>query len=202
MRKHLNYAESEKLIQYLMSNLENGLTYYLLLLGIVSGLHFGELVGLTGKDFDFEQNVISVDRTWRYLKSGFGETKNEQSVRVISINPKTMVEFKKLFMQMPDNLNRLVFYSQASKYEVVSNSAANNVLKQAADTLNINQIMVHGLRHTHANILQYKKASMNYVSERLGHEDIGTTWKTYSHLMEERREKDERITIDTFERLV
>ena len=42
---------------------------------------------------------------------------------------------------------------------------------------------------------------MNYVSERLGHEDVETTLKTYSHILDEMREKDEEETISIFENM-
>lgn len=35
---------------------------YLILLGLTSGARFGELVGLTRKDFDFENNTISINK--------------------------------------------------------------------------------------------------------------------------------------------
>jgi integrase len=58
---------------------------------------------------------------------------------------------------------------------------------------------MHGLRHTHASVLLYKKISINYLSERLGHKDIDTTYKYYSHVLKELREEDEKKTVDTFE---
>lgn len=40
---------------------------------------------------------------------------------------------------------------------------------------------------------------MNYVSERLDHKDVETTWKTYSHILDEMREQDEQETVAIFE---
>ena len=58
---------------------------------------------------------------------------------------------------------------------------------------------MHGLRHTHASILLYKKASINYVSERLGHNDIQTTLNKYAHITKGLRIEDETTVTDTFE---
>src|SRR5699024_11790275 len=81
--KHLNYDDSQRLLNALRSKLGDGLGYYLLLLGLVSGLRFGELVGLTRKDFDFVNNKINVEKTWSYMGNqvGFGATKNDESDR-------------------------------------------------------------------------------------------------------------------------
>ena len=50
---------------------------------------------------------------------------------------------------------------------------------------------MHGLRHTHASVLLYKKISLYYVSERLGHGDIQTTLKEYTHVLSELRIEDQ-----------
>ncbi len=98
--KHLNYNETKLLLEELYKRLKNGTGYYLLYLGVTSGLRFGELVGLTKDDFDFVNNTISVNKTWGYLKSmheGFGPLKNEQSNRIIKMDQETMNIFKKIY---------------------------------------------------------------------------------------------------------
>lgn len=203
--KHLNYIESEMLLKELYKRLERGLGYYLLLLALTSGLRFGELVGLTRKDFDFKSNTLNIDKTWGYLKkmhTGFGPTKNTQSIRKIKIDAKTMAAFEKLFERMPTNIHQLVFYSMQSKYKVITNSTANKLLRNTLHDLGIETTMsVHGLRHTHASISLYKKSSIYYVSERLGHGDIQTTMRDYAHVIKELREEDEKNTIGIFEKM-
>ncbi|MFJ8101105.1 MULTISPECIES: tyrosine-type recombinase/integrase [unclassified Lysinibacillus] len=48
-------------------------------------------------------------------------------------------------------------------------------MKKILVDLGIEPITIHGLRHTHACVLLYKKISIYYVCERLGHKDIETT---------------------------
>jgi integrase len=167
-------------------------------------MRFEELVGLTRKDFNFVNNTITVNKTWGYKKNspkGFGPTKNEQSNRVIKMDIKTMNHFKKLFNLTPISLNQLVFYSPSSKYQVISNTNANKLLKKLLKDLKINPITLHGLRHSHGSILLYKKASIHYVSERLGHGDIETTLKVYTHVLKELRIEDEQLSMKTFEQM-
>ncbi|NYV68154.1 site-specific integrase [Bacillus sp. Gen3] len=203
--KHLSFEESERLLQSIWNNLDEGLGYSLLLLAMTSGMRYEELIGLTRKDFDFVKNTINVNKTWGYKKNsqrGFGPTKNEQSDRIIKMDPVTMNHFKKLFKTTPTNLDQLVFYSQSSKYKVISNTNANKLLKKLLDELKIHSITMHGLRHTHGSILLYKKASIHYVSERLGHGDIETTLKVYTHVLKELRIADEQLSIKTFEQMI
>ncbi|MCK0473977.1 site-specific integrase [Alkalihalobacillus sp. APA_J-10(15)] len=187
----------------LQKRLNQGLGHYLLLLGLVTGMRFEELVGLTFNDFDFINNKVTVNKTWGYnnrMPEGFGPTKNIQSNRVITINEKTMSLFKDLIETMPDNTNKLVFYNPRSMYKVLSNEHANDLLKDILRDLNIRPIItIHGLRHTHGSILIYQKASYQYVSERLGHSDIETTLRVYTHLIKELREEDEKLSNKTFD---
>lgn len=200
--KYLEFEESKRLYYELFKRLDRGLSYYGILLLLVSGMRFEELVGLTRNDFDFKENTIDIKKTWGYTKrmpKGFGPTKNESSERIIGIDPRVMKEFKKLFMKTPDNIHRLVFFSPRSKYKCISNNAINKSLKKVLNDLGIkNMITAHELRHTHASALIYKKASIVYISERLGHASPDITYREYSHVMKELREKDEKIAINMY----
>lgn len=200
--KYLEFEESEMLYDELLNRLDKGRSYYGVLLLLVSGIRFEELVGLTRNDFDFEDNTINIDKVWGYnnrMPEGFSDTKNEQSERVIGIDPRVMKEFRKLFMSTPDNIHRTVFFSPSSKYKCISNSAINKSLKKTLEYLGIEKkVTAHELRHTHASALIYKKASIIYVSERLGHVGPEITYKRYAHVMKELRKEDEIIAVNMY----
>lgn len=203
--KHLNFKDSKKLLKTIYKRLEWSLSYYLLLLGLTSGMRYAEMVGLTKKDFDFKNNNISINKTWGYTKKmheGFGPTKNEQSVRTIKMGKKVMSAFEKLFDSMTDNIYQLVFFSPSAKYHVLSNSGMNRLLKKLLVEIKAEKtISVHGLRHTHASILLYKKATINSIAERLGHKDIQTTNKHYAHVIKELKTEDELLAATTFDQM-
>lgn len=195
--KVLHYEEGKTLLSHLMDKEKKSQSDYLIILGLMSGMRFGEMVGLTRKDFDFFNNTITINKTWGYTKKmheGFGTTKNYQSQRVIFMDKQTMKLFADWFEKVPDNILRLIFYSPSSKYKVISNGAANKQLKSTLDKLGIDTISIHGLRHTHASILLYEGASIYYVSERLGHDNIDTTLKEYTHVLRELRQRDNEKT--------
>lgn len=200
--KHLNYFESKRLMSELHKRLDRSLGYYLLLLGLTSGMRFAEMVGLTRKDFDFTKNEIRIDKTWDYKTGkGFAKTKNDPSNRVITMDNNTMEIFKALFESTPENINGLVFFSPNNKRKVLTNENVNKLLRNTLKDLNIDTITVHGLRHTHASVLLYKKISIYYVSERLGHANIDTTLRHYAHVIKELREEDTKNAIKTFEQM-
>lgn len=78
---------------------------------------------------------------------------------------------------------------------------SNRIIKMDKTLLNIDEISIHGLRHTHASILFYKGISVQYISERLGHADVDTTIRIYTHLIKELREEDEKNTMKILEAL-
>ena len=198
--KHLDYDDCQLLLTELFNRLDRALGYYLLLLGLTSGMRFGEMVGLTRKDFDFKNNTIAIKKTWDYKTGeGFAETKSISSNRVIHMDKRTMKAFQKLFLQTPSNIHGLVFFSPSSSRKVISNNAVNKLLKSTLEDLDIEPITFHGLRHTHASVLLYRKVSIYYVSERLGHADIDTTLRHYAHVVKELREADKNATVATFE---
>ena len=197
--KHINYIESERLMNEVYEKLDVTLSYYMLYLALTTGMRYAELVGLTRKDFWFKTNEISINKTWDYKTGkGFDSTKNDPSHRIIEVDDVTMLIFKELFDRTPTNILDLVFFSVQSKHKVITNSTVNKLLRNTLKRLDIDVITMHGLRHTHASILLYRKATIYYVSERLGHANIDTTHRYYSHVIKELREDDTKITTDTF----
>lgn len=55
-------------------------------------------------------------------------------------------------------------------------------IKRGCKLSGVKKIRVHDLRHSHASLLIELGYSPLLVSERLGHENIETTLRTYSHL--------------------
>jgi integrase len=96
----------------------------------------------------------------------------------------------------------LYFFSPFTKYKVVNNNYANDVLRQFLAQLNIESITIHGLRHTHASILLYEGVNVSYVSSRLGHGEIETTFNNYIHVIKELEERDQMKTADIFEKML
>lgn len=163
----------------------------------VTGFRFSELLGLTWKDVDFEANTLDVNKTWNYKLNQWSPTKNESSIRKISIDDHSMNLLKmhhdeqtELFDKFGvNNDQKFVFYNL--KDGIVSSNAVNKYLKKKLKELGIDRNMtLHGLRHTHASILLYSGVNILNVSKRLGHANLETTMSTYLHIVKELEEKD------------
>ncbi|MFI8720797.1 tyrosine-type recombinase/integrase [Bacillus altitudinis] len=201
--KHLNYSESHLLLNELYNRKERSIGYYLLILALTSGMRYAEMVGLTQKDFNFELNEITINKTWDYKTGkGFMSTKNDPSNRAIKMDIETMQLFQDLFKTLTPNHYELIFVSPSNPKKVLTNEFVNKILKKTLNDLKIEPVTIHGLRHTHASILLYKKISIYYVSERLGHASIDTTLRYYAHVVKELREEDTKNTLDLFQKML
>lgn len=78
----------------------------------------------------------------------------------------------------------------------ILNPTINDYLEKCCKKANIKVISTHSLRHTHASVLLAKGVSMISISKRLGHSNLATTQKVYSHITEELERKDDKILQD------
>ena len=156
--------------------------YVIIYLLAVSGMRFGECLGLTWDDIDFDKQLININKAWDFLfKTGFKSTKNPQSVRKIPLAPETALVLKKYKLSgwFPDKDNRL--FSKG-----VNHSNLNKLVKELTDT----NIHIHSLRHTYASYLIAQNIDLLAVSRLLGHKDLTVTLQTYTHQLEAKKEHD------------
>lgn len=192
--KYIEYDEAKRLYEYLINEEKIYLSHLLILLAVVSGMRFSELVGLNRSDFNFEENYITVNKTWDYKKEYFGNTKNEQSKRTLFIDKAVMEKFKDWFSMTEE---RSPIFSD-KMHGVITNAATNKALRRMLKRLNIKSVTMHALRHTHGSMLLADGASIVYVSERLGHADVQTTNNVYSHILKKLRSKEDKRAMYLF----
>ena len=180
----MNEFELKLLLRNLdLSNYEN--YDWIILLIAKTGLRFGEALGLTKDDIDFEQQIITVNKTWDYksCSGGFKPTKNASSVRKVSIDWKLAMQLSSMVNELPSD--QPIFIQKR-----IFNSTVNSLLKKHCEKLEIPVISIHGLRHTHASLLLFAGVSVASVAKRLGHADMTTTQQTYLHIIKELENKD------------
>ena len=194
--KYLSQFELQLLMKDLDLSDEINWDYFLFLVA-KTGMRFSEALGITPADFDFQNQTVSVNKTWDYKdNTGFAETKNESSIRKIQIDWSTATKFSKIIQGMDYNMP--IFIQQGQK---VYNSTVNDTLERHCKKLDIPVISIHGLRHTHASLLLYAGVSLASVSRRLGHSDIVTTEKIYLHIIRELESQDTDVIMRSLSQL-
>jgi integrase len=208
--KYLNFEEVKRLVSEIKKDMKpKYISRYIILFAIATGARFSEIMGMTWDCVDFDNKTITINKAWDFKDThDFGDTKNYQSKRTITIDKDTCEVLEEL-KELKNNQNKnamktglrntknLVFIN--TKMILVSNTAVNKTLKSLCEKIKAKQITCHGLRHTHASMLLYRGVNIKYISRRLGHKDIVTTLQTYSHVLDEMEQKESRqvdLTMD------
>lgn len=227
----LDIASSLKKMAIKDANIFN-ISAYEVIFALDTGARYAEIVGMTWDNVDFDNNSISIKRTYDYKKrTGFLPTKTKSSVRDIAISDSLKHMLKKLKIQQQslylrqgfDNKDKLVFMN--NRHQVPTDSAANKVLRKYLRLIDHDYYLskgmsedeiknlikkknkaheyigFHGLRHTHASYLFSQGLSLEYVSQRLGHSNIGITAKVYVHLLKDYKSKEDNKAKNVLQKL-
>lgn len=145
-----------------------------------SGIREGELLALTREDFLFDgidDYKLNVNKNFEVVKGTqyILTPKTESSQRCISIPQFLYWEAIKYYDSLyePNPQERLFYFT---KHFLLSE------IKRVARAAGLSPIRVHDLRHSHASLLIEMGFNILMVSQRLGHEKVETTWRTYAHL--------------------
>ncbi|NRD80342.1 site-specific integrase [Bacillus sp. BRMEA1] len=207
--KFLNFEEVKSLVNETKKEIHpKFIAGYIILFAITTGARIGEIIGLTWDCVNFENQTITINKTWDYkYTNDFSSTKNYASMRTITIDKETCdllktlknIQNKNAMLTGFRNTKNLCFVN--SFMEVIHPKSVNKALKKLCKKSSVSEITLHGLRHTHASMLLYQGINVKYVSRRLGHGDIVTTLQTYSHILDEMEQKESRHVDETMHQL-
>lgn len=202
--KYLDLNSYKKIITTAKSKLNpSSPSNYAIIMAGATGMRVGEILGVTWDDLDFENGALDINKSWDYkFNTGFKPTKTESSIRKIYLDHNTLEIFKNYYNKQKelfennsiDNDNNSIFVHPLNG--VITSAAINKALKKICNDTNISpSITVHGMRHTLASILLYKGVSIYKVSRLLGHSSVATTQNTYTHIIKELdQEENKKIT--------
>lgn len=179
-----------------------------------TGMRRGELCGLKWGDVDLHENMPHVVHSLAQVKTkGAGYKLVEKGTK--SSKPRSITfgpRVRKALLEQRRRAaagglgnvrdNKPVFTTRRLKPWI-----PDSMTRSWEDTVdvftvahpNVEPITLQGLRHTHATILIMElNTSVKAVQERLGHSDVSTTLRVYTHVG---RDRHQRIA-DDFERLI
>ncbi|MGL2871337.1 tyrosine-type recombinase/integrase [Helicobacter pylori] len=145
-----------------------------LMVAFFTGLRTGEQLALTWEDIDFNEKKIVINKSLNEL--GFITTpKNKPSIREVDLLEPVEKILKELQASEPEN-KKFVFISMP-KRSTMFQRAFRALLK----ALNLKDRKLYTTRHTFASLMLSQGEEAMWVSKTLGHKDLNTTYKTYSH---------------------
>lgn len=193
----INLEEFEKIIKYIQKGKEDKTEEILYLkLLFKTGMRNGEARGLQWEDINFNEGTVFIRKSVYSLVHGnfiINKPKTKQSTRIIHL-PKSLLEDLKIYREITEYKEKEDFIFCREKGIPRTSSFNKSTLKRACKALEI-KISHHGLRHSHATYLIQNDISVNLVQYRLGHSNVETTLKTYTHI----KVYNERAILDILE---
>lgn len=170
-------------------------SYAVIFVALKTGARLSEVLGLTESDILMDTNEINVDKTWDYKTGkGFVQTKNTASIRKIPVDKDTIDILRRYIywlgrFEIETDGNTLFNFKGVKTY----NSSLNNRLKSLLESLDMQPITMHKLRHTQASMLIASGVPLQLVAKRLGHTNATMIQRVYGHLLEQTEEDGNKM---------
>ncbi|CAK1244784.1 Integrase/recombinase [Fructobacillus fructosus] len=172
-------AKLDRYVQFKLDHYPHATSYLAILIAIHTGMRIGEIKALTADDVDFEKKTININKAMNQYGK-ITTTKTVSSNRVISIDDKLLSRLEGI----------------EGPIAKVSNYGITKTLHKAISDTGIKEVSFHALRHSHGSLLVSQGVDIKYVSKRLGHRDIATTIKTYTHLLSVQEKEEQSKSTD------
>ncbi|EJC16842.1 tyrosine-type recombinase/integrase [Helicobacter pylori] len=145
-----------------------------LMIAFFTGMRTGEQLALLWEDIDFNEKKIVINKSLNELGQ-ITTPKNKPSIREVDLLEPVGKILKELQASEPAN-KKFVFISMP-KRSTMFQRAFRSLLR----ALNLKDRKLYTTRHTFASLMLSQGEEAMWVSKTLGHKDLNTTYKTYSH---------------------
>jgi len=142
-----------------------------------TGMRIGELLALTGADFDYVKGTVTIDKSFDVVEgeAEIDDPKTEKSSRTIQV-PAAVLQ------AVREYIPRLYDYQPGDRLFAYTRSYFYKERDAACEASGVKTIRLHDIRHSHAALLIDMGVPILLISERLGHADVETTLRDYGHL--------------------
>lgn len=155
----------------------------------LTGMRPGELLALEWSNINFDTMKIKIVHTLDYSTNGHAKArpesvKNDGSFRTIDMPLRVKEIFiEELNYQNTNDLqNDFVFISNKGTH--LSINTINRKIKKTSLKLYGIVVTGHSFRHSHITLLSELGLPLKSIMDRVGHKDVNTTIKIYTHVTE------------------
>lgn len=192
--KVLSVFEQEKLVRYLLNNID--LINLGILVCLFTGLRIGEICALKWSDIDLKNKTIKVSKTIQRVQ--IVDDYHNSKTTIISQSPKSNNSIREIPMtddlisiiyKNVKNFNKNTYFLTGNKHYIEPRNLQNKFKKILANA-KINDINFHALRHTFATRAIENGIDVKSVSEILGHSNVSMTLQKYVHISMQQKLKE------------
>ncbi len=158
-----------------------------LTMAFFTGLRTGEQLALLWSDVDFENKKINIDKSLN-LSGVITTPKNKPSIREVDLLEPVEKILKELKESEPAN-KKMIFLSIPKRTQEFQKA-----FKALLKALNLKDRKLYTTRHTFASLMLSQGEEAMWVSKTLGHKDLNTTYKTYSHYIPKQEKERAKFT--------
>lgn len=201
-RKAFTKDELQQLISHLRAKRPELLLP--VLIAYHTGARCGEVLALTWADLNLEARTLSINKTRLQDGTMQATTKTKTGTRTITIGAALIKILKTAHAKQAEDKMRYGKYYRDSdricrredgtELLQVHIKAINNYCRKTFG----HGLCFHSLRHTHATMLLEAGEDLELVSKRLGHANISTTARVYSHVLAKRQQTEREILDQIF----
>ncbi|NHA95271.1 tyrosine-type recombinase/integrase [Helicobacter pylori] len=161
-------------VKTLIENAPNLRLKAFLVVAFFTGMRTGEQLALLWEDIDFNAKTITINKSLNELGQ-ITSPKNKPSIREVDLL-KPMEKILKDLKESEPDTKKFVFIDMPKRSSIFQRHFK-NLLK----ALNLKDRKLYTTRHTFASLMLSQGEEPMWVSKTLGHKDLNTTYKTYSH---------------------
>jgi len=174
--KEMLFWTKEEYLKFADVMMDKPLSYYAFEMLYWCGIRMGELLALTPKDFDFEKQTLTINKSYQRLngRDVITTPKTKKSNRVIKM-PKFLCE------EMQEYIGMLYEVNENDRLFPITKHYLHHEMDRGAKLAGVKRIRIHDLRHSAISLLIEMGFSALAIAERVGHESIDITYR-YAHL--------------------
>ena len=174
--KEMLFWTKEEYLKFADVMMDKPVSYYAFEMLYWTGIRCGELLALTPKDFTFERQELTINKSYQRLngRDVITTPKTKKSNRTIKL-PKFLCE------EMQEYIGMLYEIGEDERLFQITKSYLHHEMDRGAKAAGVKRIRIHDLRHSAISLLIEMGFSALAIAERVGHESIDITYR-YAHL--------------------
>ena len=174
--KEMLFWTKEEYLKFADVMMDKPVSYYAFEMLYWTGIRCGELLALTPKDFNFERQELTINKSYQRLngRDVITTPKTKKSNRTIKM-PKFLCE------EMQEYIGMLYEIGEDERLFQITKSYLHHEMDRGAKLAGVKRIRIHDLRHGAISLLIEMGFSALAIAERVGHENIDITYR-YAHL--------------------